>query len=205
LDVNVVVGASSSAVAQAGGKKRKAAGPRKPPVPRTMSTRKNPLLIASLREMGINASSHVENPRHISSDAGTDQQMVAGSPLRDSLTSVGHPVPQLSTTSELSNPSGNAEPGPQMVARSRSRNSLTFVGQPEHQPSLLRLPETRISDIVPGPQMVAESRSRDPLTSVGQSRPRSALFRRGTNCSPVAGVTLARETLLLLTHRARAR
>jgi hypothetical protein len=168
LDVNVVVGASSSAVAQAGGKKRKAAGPRKLPVPRTMSTRKNPLLIASLREMGINASSHVENPRHSGSDAGTDPQMVAGSPLRDSLTSVGPPAPQLSTTSELTNPSGNAEPGPQMVAGSCSRDLLTFAGQSEHQPSLLRLSETRNSDIVPGPQMVARSRSRDPLTSVGQ-------------------------------------
>ncbi len=123
MDVNVVVGASSSAVAQAGGKKRKAAGPRKPPVPRTISTRKNPLLIASLREMGINASSYAENPRPSDSDAGADPQMVAGSPLRDSLMSVGPPAPQLSITSELSNPSGNAEPGPQMVVGSRSRDS----------------------------------------------------------------------------------
>jgi hypothetical protein len=94
--------------------------------------------------------------------------MVAGSPLWDSLTSVGPPAPQLSVTSELSNLSGNAEPGPQMVVGSRSRDLLTFVGQPEHQPSLSRLSETQDSDIAPGPQMVAGSRPRDPLTSVGQ-------------------------------------
>jgi hypothetical protein len=114
-----------------------------------MSTRKNPLLIASLREMGINASSHVENPHHVNGDAGTGPQMVAGSLLRDSLTSVGQPAPQLSTTSELSNPNSDAEPGQQMVAESRSRDPLTSVGQPAHQPSLTDAPATALSFISP--------------------------------------------------------
>jgi hypothetical protein len=159
LDVNVVVGASSSAVAQAGGKKRKAAGPRKLPVPQTMSTRKNPLLIASLREMGINASSHVEDSHPVNSDAGTGPQMVAGSRSRDPLTFVGQPEHQLSLPRLPETRISDTVPGPQMVAGSLLQDSLTSVGNPAHQPSLIDAPVTALSFILPRDELLPSGRS----------------------------------------------
>ena len=51
LNVDVVVGGLKAV--QAGGKARKPAGQIKPPVFRTISTRGNPLLFASLQSMGL--------------------------------------------------------------------------------------------------------------------------------------------------------
>ncbi len=85
--------------------------------------------------------------------------MVAGSLLRDSLTSVRPAAPQPSLTSDLSDPSGNAEPGPQMVVRSRSRDPLTSAGQPVLSPTLADVPAAALSFISPRDELLPSSGS----------------------------------------------
>jgi hypothetical protein len=66
-----------------------------------MSTRKTPLLIASLQEMGINISGPVENLENsgiLASEVGQDPEVVAVLPERSQLTLPGHPGSQPSVS-----------------------------------------------------------------------------------------------------------
>ncbi len=175
LNNDVVVDASSSAVAQADGKKRKLAGPQKPAAPRTMSTRKNPLLIASLIEMGINASSHTEGSRLANGDAGSGTQMVTESRSRDQLTFDGHPDSRQSSSTASEFQTSGAGAGSQMVTESRLRDQSTSDERPAPQLSSVTSLRLQTSGVGAGSQMVTESRSRDQSTSDVRPVPQPSL------------------------------
>jgi hypothetical protein len=84
-----VVGASRPNAAQAGGKTRELVGSKKPPTPWTISTRKNPQLVAGLQKMGINIYSPRENSHANASSAGLDPEMVASFCFQNLSTSAG--------------------------------------------------------------------------------------------------------------------
>jgi hypothetical protein len=112
LNVDVVVGASTESAAFGGGKARKPVRSRRTPIPRTMSTRKTPLVIASLQEMGINISGPVENPDNLSipaRDVGQVPEVVTVLPERSQLTLPGLPGSQPSV-SALTNTYPNLVP-----------------------------------------------------------------------------------------------
>jgi hypothetical protein len=133
-----------------------------------MSTRKNPLLIASLIEMGINASSQLEGSQPVNSNVGSGTQMVTESCSRAQLTFDGHPGSQQSSRIVTKLQTSGAGVGLQMVTESRLRDQSTSDEHLVPQPSLVTISELRISEAGANPQMVTESLSRDQSTFVGQ-------------------------------------
>ncbi len=98
-----------------------------------MSTRKNPLLIASLIEMGINASSQLEGSQPVNSDVGSGTQMVTESRSRAQLTFDGHPGSQQSSRTVTELQTSGAGVGSQMVTESRLRDQSTSGKHPVSQ------------------------------------------------------------------------
>jgi hypothetical protein len=140
-----------------------------------MSTRKNPLLIASLLEMGINTSSHMEGSRFTNSDAGSGTQMVTESRSRDQLTFDGHPGPQQSSRIASDLQTSDAGTGSQMVTESRLRDQSMSDERPAPQLSSVTSLRLQTSSIGAGSQMVTEFHLRDQSTSDVRPAPQPSL------------------------------